>query len=103
LITSNVSSEIKGLSSSELDVVINDVASLVNSEGYNLTPERGNCFRKFMSEIPHKQRITLWSKATVHGVERIDIARWIFKYSFDLILETDGIPRETFGLPVNVR
>jgi hypothetical protein len=65
-----------------------------------LTQQQGNNIKAFMMLLDDEHRISLWSKLTSHGIDKIGLAKSIHKYCAGDILEVFGVPMGEAGIGI---
>lgn len=58
---------------------------------------QGACLKEFMNDLPPELRITLWSKLTQKGVEKLDLAKSVHKWC------AESIVTGVFGVPLGAK
>jgi len=74
------------------DYVVRDVESLNAQQGANIT--------SIMRELGEEHRISLWSKLTSHGIDKIALAKSIHKHCAKDILDVFGVPMGEAGIGI---
>jgi len=65
-----------------------------------LSENQGNNLAAFMKDLPGELRISLWTKVTVSGVDKLDLAKSVHKYLAKDILDVFGVPMGEAGVGV---
>lgn len=65
-----------------------------------LTENQGTNLAAFMKDLPGELRISLWTKLTVSGVDKLDLAKSVHKYLAKDILDVFGVPMGEAGVGV---
>lgn len=60
----------------------------------SITDEQGACLKEFMNDLPGELRISLWTKLTAKGIEKIALAKSIHKWC------AESIVTGVFGVPL---
>jgi hypothetical protein len=66
----------------------------------NLTDQQGKNIAAIMTELGEEHRITLWSKMTSHGIDKIGLAKSIHKHCAKDILNVFGVPMGEAGIGI---
>ena len=74
------------------DHVIKNVESFNETQGKNVN--------SIMRELGEEHRISLWSKLTAHGIDKIGLAKSIHKYIAKDILDVFGVPMGEAGIGI---
>lgn len=83
---------VKRKNQSQFNELIERVADYVIKNEATLTEQQGKNMNTFMTDMPDELRISLWTKLTSHGVEKLDLAKWVHKYCSKLVLDVFGVP-----------
>ena len=81
-----------GLIEKIADYVVKSVESLNAQQGANIN--------SIMMELGEEHRISLWSKLTCHGIDKIGLAKSIHKYCAKDILDVFGVPMGEAGIGI---
>jgi|SRR5581483_1162343 len=81
-----------GLIEKVSDHVFKNVETLSEQQGKNITA--------IMRELGEEHRISLWSKLTAHGIDKIGLAKSIHKYCAKDILDVFGVPMGEAGIGI---
>lgn len=65
-----------------------------------LTDAQGKNLNAFMNDLPGELRISLWTKMTASGVDKLDLAKSIHKYLAKEVLDVFGVPMGEAGVGV---
>ena len=82
-----------------LNEAIEKVSEHVNKLD-NITASQGKNLSAFMEDLPGELRISLWSKLTIHGLDKLALAKSIHKYLAKSILDVFGVPMGEAGVGV---
>lgn len=83
-----IRSKLKKLNSQDKwNAALDKVGDYVTGNLNTLNEVQGKNLRDFASDLPAELRITLWSKLTSKGVEKLDLAKAVHKSMSDLIIE----------------
>lgn len=74
------------------DRVIATVTALTDAQGKNVAD--------FMQDLPEELRISLWSKLTQRGIDKMELARSVHKHCAAHILGVFGVPMGEAGIGV---
>lgn len=66
---------------------LDKVGDYVTNNLINLSDVQSKNLRDFASDLPAELRITLWSKLTSKGVEKLELAKAVHKSMSDLVIE----------------
>jgi hypothetical protein len=78
--------------------LIEKVAEHVVKNCEVLTAQQGANINAFMVKLDDEHRISLWSKLTSHGIDKIGLAKSIHKYCAKDILDVFGVPMGEAGI-----
>lgn len=97
--------KLKKMGQERQNVAIEKVADYVvgtdKSPGLTkLTKKQGTNLGKFMQQLPGELKISLWSRLTACGMDKIDLAKGIHKYCADNVLDVFGVPMGEEGIGV---
>lgn len=65
-----------------------------------ITEGQGKNLTRFMSDLPGELRISLWTKMTAAGVDKLDLAKSIHKFLAKDVLDVFGVPMGEAGIGV---
>ena len=65
-----------------------------------ITEAQGKNLMAFMNDLPGELRISLWTKMTSAGVDKLDLAKSIHKYLAKDVLDVFGVPMGEAGIGV---
>ena len=65
-----------------------------------LTEAQGKNLTAFMTDLPGELRISMWTKMTSAGVDKLDLAKSIHKYIAKDVLDVFGVPMGEAGIGV---
>lgn len=65
-----------------------------------LTEKQGNNLAAFMKDLTGELRISLWTKITLHGIDKLELAKGIHKHCAKEILDVFGVPMGSAGIGV---
>jgi uncharacterized protein YktA (UPF0223 family) len=65
-----------------------------------ITDAQGENLREFMKDLPGELRISLWTKLTQYGIDKLDLAKSVHKHLGDLVLDVFGVPMGEAGIGV---
>jgi hypothetical protein len=84
----NVRPKLKKLNSQDKwNAAVEKVGDYVTSKLDNLTPDQAANLRTFAGDLPAELRISLWSRMTAKGVDKLDLAKAVHKAMSDLIIK----------------
>lgn len=89
----NVKKKIDKLGQEKLNIAIEKMADYVTSNLTTLNDVQGKNLRAFMIHLPAELRISAWSKLTVGGIEKLDLAKSVHKWCVDSILAVFGVEK----------
>lgn len=89
----NVKKKIDKLGQEKLNIAIEKMADYVTSNLTTLNDVQGKNLRAFMIHLPAELRVSAWSKLTVGGVEKLDLAKSVHKWCVDSILTVFGVEK----------
>lgn len=82
-----------------LNTAIDKAAEFV-SKLDKVTDAQGKNLHDFMVDLPGELRISLWTKLTAHGIDRLEIAKGVHKHLAKLVLDVFGVPMGEAGIGV---
>lgn len=82
-----------------LNDAIEKAAEYVNKLD-NITEAQGKSLNAFMEDLPGELRISLWTKLTMHGIDKLALAKSIHKYLAKNVLDVFGVPMGEAGIGV---
>ena len=82
-----------------LNDAIEKAAEYVNKLD-NITESQGKNLNAFMEDLPGELRISLWTKLTMHGIDKLALAKSIHKYLAKNVLDVFGVPMGEAGIGV---
>jgi MoxR-like ATPases len=91
--------KLKKFTQERLNGVIDSVAEYCQTLE-SLTEEQGKNVAAFMETLPGELRISLWTKITAKGTEKIELAKSVHKHVVKLILDVFGVPLGAAGVNV---
>ena len=65
-----------------------------------ITEAQGKNLTRFMEDLPGELRVSLWTKMTAAGVDKLDLAKSIHKYLAKDVLDVFGVPMGEAGIGV---
>jgi len=71
----------------KLNIAIDKLADYCLASKKKFNDKQGKNIEKFITLLPAELRLSCWSKLTVKGVEKIELAKWLHKHTVNLILE----------------
>jgi len=80
--------------------LIEKVAAYVTDNCATLTDKQGKNVHTFMKSLPDELKISLWSKLTSHGIDKIELAKSIHKHCAETVLSVFGVPMGEAGIGV---
>jgi hypothetical protein len=80
--------------------LIEKVADFVVKNCEKLTDPQGQNISDFMKMLPDELKISLWSKLTSHGIDKIELAKSIHKWCAETVLGVFGVPMGEAGIGV---
>lgn len=98
--TKAVKAKIAKQGTERLNVCIDKVAEYITSKLTELTERQGKNLAAFMGDLNDELRIACWSKLTVDGADKMDLAASIHKYCARQILDVFNVPFGEAGIGV---
>lgn len=95
-----VKAKVKRLGQGRQNDIVEKVASYVIQEVSKLSDKQGANLKELMTDLPEELRISLWSKLTSQGIDKIDLAKSVHKHCAELVLEVFGVPMGEAGIGV---
>jgi hypothetical protein len=80
--------------------LIEKVADYVIKNCDKLNDQQGQNVSTFMKMLPDELRISLWSKLTSHGIDKIELAKSIHKWCAETVLSVFGVPIGEAGIGI---
>jgi len=85
----------------QLNEIVEKVADYVTGGSVNkLTEQQGNNISQLIKDLPDELKISLWSKLTASGIDKVDLAKSIHKYCASTVLGVFGVPMGEQGVGV---
>lgn len=82
------------------NICIDKVSDHVIKHCDKLTDKEGKNLKEFMKDLPGELRISLWSKLTKQGIDKLDLAKSVHKHCAELVLDVFGVPMGEAGIGV---
>jgi hypothetical protein len=95
-----VKAKVRRLGQGHQNDVVEKVASYVINEVQKLNDRQGTNLRELMNDLPDELRISLWSKLTSQGIDKIELAKSVHKYCAEIVLSVFGVPMGEAGIGV---
>lgn len=95
-----VKTKINRLGPEKQNIVIDKISDYILKEVKTLTDKQGANLKAFTQTLSYELRLTLWSKLTTNGTERIELARSVHKYIAKDVLDVFGVPMGEAGIGV---
>lgn len=95
-----IQSKIKRLGQGTQNSVVEKVADYVIKNLSNFTERQGENVKQLMKDLPEELRISLWSKLTSQGIDKIELAKSVHKYCAETVLGVFGVPMGEAGIGV---
>lgn len=80
--------------------LVDKVAEYVVKSVDKLSDAQGANVKEFMKDLPDELRISLWSKLTSQGIDKIELAKSIHKHCAEVVLGVFGVPMGEAGIGV---
>jgi hypothetical protein len=80
--------------------LIEKVADYVLKNCHTINKEQGQNIKGFIMLLPQELRISLWSKLTSHGIDKIELCKSIHKHCAENVLEVFGVPMGEAGIGI---
>lgn len=96
----NVKSKIGNLGQERMNICIDKVSDYVLKEVDKLSDKQGENLKSFMKDLDGELRISLWSKLTQQGIDKLELAKSIHKHCAELVLDVFGVPMGEAGIGV---
>lgn len=95
-----VAAKVAKIGQGHLNEVVDKVANYVLKELTRLDDKQGKNIQALMKFLPMELQITLWSKLTSQGIEKIELAKSIHKYCASNVLGVFEVPMGEAGIGV---
>lgn len=95
-----VAAKVERMQQGQLNDVIDKVADYVIKNLTKLDDQQGQNVSAIMTKLPDELRISLWSKLTAQGIDKIELAKSIHKHCAKTILDVFGVPMGEAGIGV---
>ena len=95
-----VKAKVKRLGQGRQNDVVERVAAFVIGEVSKLSDRQGDNLKELMKDLPDELRISLWSKLTSQGIDKIELAKSVHKHCAELVLGVFGVPMGEAGIGV---
>jgi hypothetical protein len=98
--TKPVQAKVNRQTQERLNGLIDKLSEHVVKTCTKLTDAQGKNVQAFMKHLPQELRISLWSKLTVSGIDKIELAKSIHKWCAESVLDVFGVPMGEAGIGV---
>ena len=95
-----IKAKVNRLQQGGLNDVVDKVADYVIKGVDKLTEKQGENIKELMVFLPEELRISLWSKLTSQGIDKIELAKSIHKHCAEVVLGVFGVPMGEAGIGV---
>lgn len=95
-----VKAKVKRLGQGRQNDIVEKVATYVITDLNKLSDQQGTNLRALMEDLPEELRISLWSKLTSQGIDKIELAKSVHKHCVSLVLDVFGVPMGEAGIGV---
>lgn len=95
-----VKAKVRRLQQGHQNEIVEQVAAYVIKEVAKVSDRQGQNIKELMKDLPDELRISLWSKLTSQGIDKIDLAKSIHKHCVELVLGVFGVPMGEAGIGV---
>lgn len=95
-----VKAKIDRLGPEKQNIVIDKVSEYVLANVKALNEKQGKNLKAFSESLGGEHRLTLWSKLTAEGTNRVELARTVHKYMAADVLGVFGVPMGEAGIGV---
>jgi hypothetical protein len=95
-----VKAKIGKLGQERMNLCIDKVSDYVIKDVDKLTDKQGENLKAFMKDLDGELRISLWSKLTQQGIDKLELAKSIHKHCAELVLDVFGVPMGEAGIGV---
>lgn len=80
--------------------VVEKVSEYVTKNLDKLTDKQGANVKALMKDLPDELKISLWSKLTSQGIDKLELAKSIHKHCAEVVLGVFGVPMGEAGIGV---
>lgn len=98
--TKAVKAKVAKQGTERLNVCIDKVTEYITEKLTELTERQGKNLNAFMGDLTDELRIACWSKLTVDGADKMDLAASVHKYCARQILDVFNVPFGEAGIGV---
>ncbi len=98
--TDKVLNKVKRLGQGRQNDVVDKVSNYVIKSLTKLSDQQGKNLKALMKDLPDELRISLWSKLTSQGIDKIDLAKSIHTHCAEEILGVFGVPMGEAGIGI---
>jgi hypothetical protein len=95
-----VMAKVNRMGQGRLNDVVDKVADYVIKQCTSLNDKQGANVKALMNFLPQELRISLWSKLTAQGIDKIELAKSIHKHCASTVLDVFGVPMGEAGIGV---
>lgn len=95
-----VRNKVKRIGQGKQNDLVEKVSDYVVKNLTTLTDAQGTNVKDFMKDLPDELRISLWSKLTSQGIDKIELAKSIHKHCAAEVLAVFGVPMGEAGIGV---
>jgi hypothetical protein len=98
--TDRIKSKVARLGQGRLNDLVDKVADHVIKNVNKPNDRQGENLKDLMRDLPEELRISLWSKLTSQGIDKIELAKAIHKHCAEVVLGVFGVPMGEAGIGV---
>lgn len=96
----SVKAKVKRLGQGRQNDIVDKVADYVVKNLTKFTDKQGNNVKELMKDLPEELRISLWSKLTSQGIDKLELAKSVHNYCAEIVLGVFGVPMGEAGIGV---
>ena len=95
-----VKGKLAGLGPEQLNIAIDKITDHVRKNVKALNAKQGDNIGAFIMMLPGELRLSLWSKLTQDGTDKIELARSVHQHCAKYVLEVFGVPMGEAGIGI---
>jgi energy-coupling factor transporter ATP-binding protein EcfA2 len=95
-----VQHKVKKFTADRINDLVDKVSDHVTKNLNSLTEKQGTNLKQFLKDLPGEQRVNCWSKLTLPGTDKMELARSIHKYCAAAVLDVFGVPMGEAGIGI---
>jgi hypothetical protein len=97
---SPVRAKVKRMTQERQNGAVEKLADVVTKTCDSLTKEQGKNIAAFMKDLPDELKISLWSKVTAQGINKLELCQTLHEHCAEIVLGVFGVPMGEAGVGV---